>query len=267
MHICLHISLLVLKTAIRDKLLHAIATVGLFFVFMIPVLSLFSMRQVQELSVTIATSSLSFVLLVVTLLMGASSIWRDIERKYTHSLLGLPLSRQAYIWGKYLGIAAVISGIACVLGLASLGAVKIAASQYKAELPLLWGSIVTAILFDTLKYLMLLSIALLFSAISTSFYFPFFSTLSIYMAGVASQEVYEYISGSYGEKVNPLLRLLVKGMYYLVPNFSAFNLKVYAVYSLPLNLGGLVLTLLYFVVYTSIVLILTVWAFSRRELS
>lgn len=262
-----HISLLIIKTAKRDKLLHAIAAVGLLLVFMVPIFSLFSMRQVQELSITIATSTLSFVLLAVTLLMGASSIWRDIERKYTFSLLGLPLSRQSYLLGKYFGIAVIITGIASSLGLISLGAIKLAAAQYKSDLPLLWGTIVVAIIFDTLKYLMLLSISLLFSAVSTSFYFPFFSTLSTYMAGTASQEVYEYINGSYGEKLSPALHLIANGLYYLIPNFSAFNLKVYAIYSLPLNPGGLAMTLLYFVVYTGMVLMLAAWAFSRRELT
>lgn len=264
---CGHISLLIIAAARRDKLLYAIVAVGLLLVILIPVFSLFSMRQVQELSITIATSTLSFVLLVVTLLMGTSSIWRDIERKYTSSLFGLPLSRQSYLLGKYVGIAAIIAGIAIVLGVASLLAIKIAAAQYKSDLPLLWGSIVVAIGFDTIKYLMLLAFALLFSSVSTSFYFSFFSTLAIYMTGAASQEVYEYVSGSSGDKMAPFLQMLLKGLYYLLPNFSAFNLKVYAIYSLPLNMVGLGLTLLYYIVYTTIVLTLAVWAFSRRELS
>lgn len=266
MHPCLHISSLILKTAKRDKLLHAIALVGLLLLLMVPVFSLFSMRQVQELSVTIATSALSMILLVVTLLTGSSSIWRDVERKYTSSLLGLPLSKQSYVLGKYLGIAAIVSVVALLLGAVSLVAIKIAASQYKSDLPLLWGTLVVAMGYDLLKYLLLLAFALLFSAVSTSFYFPFFSTLAVYMAGTASQEVYEYISGSYGEKIEPSVLFLLKGLYYLLPNFSAFNLKVYAIYSLPLSLGTLAFTMLYFVVYTLIILSLSVWSFSRREL-
>lgn len=266
MNPCLHISSLILKTAKRDKLLHAIALVGLFILLTIPVLSLFSMRQVQELSVTLASSALSMILLVVTLLTGASSIWRDVERKYTSSLLGLPLSRQSYVLGKYFGIAAVVFIVALLLGAVSLGAIKIAASQYKSDLPLLWGTLVVAMGYDLLKYLLLLAFALLFSTVSTSFYFPFFSTLAVYMAGTASQEVYEYLSGGYGEKIAPFVLILLKGLYYILPNFSAFNLKVYAIYSLPLNLGTLAFTMLYFIVYTAIILSLAVWSFSRREL-
>lgn len=266
MNSCLRIASLILKTAKRDKLLHAIAAVGLLLILLIPLFSLFSMRQVQELAVTIATSAFSFLLLMVTLLLGASSIWRDIERKYTHSLLGMPLSRNSFVLGKYLGCAAIISIIALLLGGVSLGAIKIAALQYKSDLPLLWDTIIASMLFDTLKYLLLLAIALFFSCVSTSYYFPFFSTVALYLAGTASQEVFEYINGGYGAKLTPVLRMFVKALYYLIPNLEAFNLKVYAIYSLPLNLPGLGLTLLYFVLYTGIVLTMSAWAFSRREL-
>ena len=266
MHQCLHISILILKTAKRDKLLHAIALVGLLILFMVPVFSLFSIRQVQELSITIATSVLSMILLLVTLLTGASSIWRDVERKYISSLLGLPLSRQSYVLGKYFGIAAIISLVALLLGAVSLVAIRIAASQYVSDSPLLWGTLVIAIGYDLLKYLLLLAFALLFSTVSTSFYFPFFSTLAVYIVGTASQEVYEYLSGSYGEKIVPAALILLKGLYYTLPNFTAFNLKVYAIYSLPLNLDSLAFTMFYFVVYTAMILVLAVWSFSKREL-
>lgn len=267
MRTCLLFSALIVKTAIRDKLLHAIAAVGLLLMVLIPMFSLFTMRQVQELAITIATSASSFILLIVTLLLGSTSVWRDIERKYTHSLLGMPLSRTCYLFGKYLGCAAVILGIALLLGGVSLIAIKIAAAQYKSDLPLLWGTIITAMVFDALKYLLLLSVALFFSALSTSYYFPFFVTIAIYMVGTASQEVYEYMNGSYAAKFSSFLHGIIKGLYYLLPNLQGFNLKVYAIYSLPLSLMGLCWTLLYFITYTGIVLMLSAWVFARRELS
>ncbi|WP_243371818.1 ABC transporter permease [Geotalea sp. SG265] len=263
---CFLFSDLIVKTAIRDKLLHAIAAVGVLLVVLIPLVSLFSMRQVQELAIAIATSASSFILLIVTLLLGSSSVWRDIERKYTHSLLGMPFSRTSYLLGKYIGSAAVVSGIALLLGGVSLIAIKIAAAQYKSDLPLLWGTVITAMFYDTLKNLLLLAVAFFFSALSTSYYFSFFVTIAIYMAGTATQDVYEYMSGSYGNNFSPSLHTITKALYFLLPNLQAFNLKVYAIYSLPLNLGGLCLTFLYFIIYTGIILMLSSWAFSRREL-
>lgn len=266
MHSILHVAFLILKAAKRDKLLHAVAAVGLLLIVLVPMFSLFTMRQVQEFAITIATSANSFILLIVTLLLGSSSVWRDIDRKYTHSLLGMPISRTSYLFGKYFGCAAVVSGIALLLGGVSLIAIKIAAAQYQSDLPLLWGTVITAMFYDSLKYLLLLAFAFFFSAVSTSYYFPFFVTVAVYMAGTATQDVYEYMNGSYGDKFSPFLHTITKALYYLLPNLQAFNLKVYAIYSLPLNLGSLCLTLLYFIIYTGIVLMLSACVFARREL-
>jgi ABC-type transport system involved in multi-copper enzyme maturation permease subunit len=255
-----------LKTVLRDKVLYALLACGLFLLLLVPTFSLFSMRQVQELSITLSLSVVSFLLLVFTLLLGSSSIWGDVEKRYTTSVMGLPISRSSFVLGKFLGIALFLIFSALVLGLVSLVVIKLAAAQYKSDIPILWGNIFTTMAADTCKYILLSAVALLFSALSTSFYFPFFATLSVYLAGSASQEVMEYITGEYGKAMAPFARYVTEGLYYILPNFSAFNLKVYAIYSLPIPYGGILLTFVYFLVYTAILLSLAVRAFARREL-
>src|SRR5689334_5418069 len=95
----------VLKTTIRDKVLHALLACGVLLFMLVPSFSLFSMRQVQELSITLSLSAISFILLVFTVFLGSSSIWRDVERRYTTSVLGLPISRASYVLGKFFGIS------------------------------------------------------------------------------------------------------------------------------------------------------------------
>lgn len=256
-----------LKTTLRDRVLHALFLCGLLLLLLIPLFSLFSMRQVQELAITLSLSAVSFVLLVFTLLLGSSAIWRDVEKRYTTSVLGLPISRSSYVLGKFAGLSVFIVTAALVLGGISLAVIAISAAQYKSDLPILWGNVVTAIAADTLKYILLGAIALFFSSVSTSLYFPFFSTLAVYLAGSASQEVFEYLSGDYGRGLHAFTRTAITGVYYLLPNFSAFNLKVQAIYSLPLDYRGLAYTGCYFLVYTAILLTLSIWAFARRELT
>ena len=110
------------------------------------------------------------------------------------------------------------------------------------------------------------SVAIFFSSVSTSFYFPFFGTIAIYLAGSGAQEVYEYITGPFGKTICPGTTALLKGVYYLLPNFAAFDFKVHAVYALPLTLDAMLLPTGYFVTYTGLLLGLAVWVFNRREL-
>lgn len=267
MHAVYNQMLLTLRWALRDRVFHAVLGVALFLFLLVPSFSLFSMRQVQELSMTMALSAESMVLLVLATLLGSSSVWRDIERRYTASLLSLPVSRAAYILGKFSGIALFIAACAAFLGMVAAAVVYISSVGHPSDTPIHWLNLAAAVGVDALKYLLLAACALLLSTLSTSFFLPFFVTLAVYFCGSASQEVYEYISGSFGANIPPPLLVLMKGIYYLIPNFSVFDLKLQAIYGLPVPFSGLILTLLYFGVYTAILLFLAIWIFSRRELS
>lgn len=251
---------------VRDRLLYLIFSLAVLALVLIPPFSMFSMRQVQELSVTLCLSALSFLLLVVTVLTGSSSIWRDLEKRYAVSVLGLPVPRRDFVLGKFCAISTLLAVVALLFAAGSFAAVKVATALYPSEIPTQWSTFAAAVLFTYLKYVLLLSLAFVFSAVSTSFYFPFLASIAVFIAGSASQEVYEYVLGPYGERIAPVTKVVIKGVYYLLPNFAAFDLNAQAIYSLPLVSGTLLLTLGYFVCYTGIMLCIAVWSFSGREL-
>jgi hypothetical protein len=88
------------------------------------------------------------------------------------------------------------------------------------------------------------------------------------LAGNASQEVFDFVSTDVtGSKMPAVILFSAKGLYYLIPNFGAFNFKVAAIYPVPLNIQGTIYTFLYFLIYTGIVLAISVKIFSRREFS
>lgn len=256
-----------LKGFIRDRLILLILVCALFIFLVVPALSLFSMRQVQELSVTLSLSAISVILLVLTVILGSSSVWRDLDRRYLASILGLPVSRTSYILGKFAGIVMFIL-IGCILlGLVATVVIALVSSQYPSDIPVRWFNIWVAILMDGFKYVLVAAVALLFSSLSTSFYFPFIATLVLYFCGSASQGVYEYITSDYGKSMTAVTRGLISTVYYCIPNFAAFDFKVQAVYPLSVPIQGLLFTGTYFLMYTGIVLTIAVWAFNRRELA
>lgn len=255
-----------LRMIVRDRILHGVFGFGLVMLLLVPPLSSFSMRQMQEVSVTLTLSGVSLVLLVVTLLLGTSSIWRDVERRYTASILTLPVSRVTYLLAKFCAIALFLTGCALILAVVTAAVISIAAAQYPSDLPIAWGTIALAIAADVLKYLLLAAAAILLSAVSTSFFLPFFGTLAIYLAGSASQEVYEYVTGQFGQEFSAVSLVAIKGVYYLLPNFAAFNFKVHAVYVLPVTAEAILFPCVYAVTYTGLLLGLAVFAFNRREL-
>jgi len=102
--------------------------------------------------------------------------------------------------------------------------------------------------------------------VSTSFFLPIFGTIVMFISGGITQQVYEYINSPAAKTLSPLVKQLALGLYYLLPNFGAFDLKVNAIYALAIPLNGLLLSLAYFVVYLGILLSFASAIFARREM-
>jgi ABC-type transport system involved in multi-copper enzyme maturation permease subunit len=254
-----------LKGIFRDRVFHGILVAALLLP-LIPAVSRLSMRQVTELSVTLSLSLISFILLLLAVFLGGTSLWKDMERRYTFSVLSLPLTRTSYLLGRFFGIALFLLLAAVLLGCLAGCVVLFVSGNFPPDRPVVWANIFAAVLFDAFKYILLVAVALLFSTVSTSFFLPIFGTISAFLVGNASQQVYDYVHSQAGQALSPLLRVSASALYYLIPNFSAFDLKVNAIYGVPLSPGGLALTFGYLVVYTAILLTLAALLFSRREM-
>lgn len=260
------IAFIAFKGIIRDRILHGVGIVSLFFLF-IPSLSSLSMRQVAELSITLSLSFISFLLVVLAIFLGGTQLWKDIERRYTFSVLSLPVSRTSYLLGKYAAVAFFILSVCAILSCAAFAVIMVSSTMYVPDRPVAWDTVVLCILFDAMKALLLIAFAFLFSTVSTSLFLPVFGTIAVYFAGNASQQVYEYITAGGGQQLPGVVRGAASALYYLLPNLSAFDLKTFAIYAVPPDPQGLLTTGAYFVVYTGIVLLCASLIFSRKEMN
>jgi ABC-type transport system involved in multi-copper enzyme maturation permease subunit len=239
---------------------------SIFFLF-IPSLASLSMRQATELTITLTLSLISFILLLLAVFLGATSIWKDIERRYTFSVLSLPISRTTYLIGKFLGVALFILLTALFLGVFAVIAIKSASYGYPPSRPLVWSTIVVAIVFDAFKYIIIAAVSILLSTVSSSFFLPIFGAISTYFAGTVTQEVYDYLhTPSAQTAVVGFVRKVALSLYYILPNLGSFNLKANAIYSIPINLLGITLTLCYFIVYVSIVISIAALLFNKKDM-
>ena len=254
-----------LKGIFRDRVFQGIMVTACAFL-LIPAIASLSMRQVTELSLTLSLSLISFILLLLAVFLGGTSLWKDIERRYTFSVLGLPLPRGMYLLGRFVGTALFLLLAAVILGMAAFAVVLYSSAIYHPDRPVIWSTMALCILFDALKYILLIAIAFLFSTVSTSFFLPVFGTIATFLAGGVTQQVYEYILSPASKNLSPVVKHISAGLYYLLPNFSAFDLKVNAIYGLPVPADGVLLTAAYFVVYVGILLSTSTAIFSRREM-
>lgn len=249
----------------RDRVFHGILVVASVFL-LVPSISSLSMRQVTELSITLSLSLLSFILLLLSVSLGATAVWKDIERRYSYSVLSLPLERSVYIVGKFVAVALFLMLTTLVLGSLACLVVWFSSSIYPSERPILWLNLILCILFDALKYIILVSYAFLFSTVSTSFFLPIFGTISVFLVGNATQQAYDYVNSPAAKDLPILAKQAASVLYYILPNFAAFDLKINAIYGLPISEKGIILPLVYFCVYTLLLNFLATVIYSRREM-
>lgn len=261
-----NIMLISLKGIFRDRVFQGIMALAVLFLF-IPSAASLSMRQVTELSITLSLSLISFILLLLSVFLGATSLWKDMERRYTFSVLSLPLSRSAYLLGRFFGLALFLVMTSAFLGTVACLVIKVVSGMYPPDRPVVWNWLVLAIVFATLKYILLVGVALLLSTVSTSFFLPIFGTICAFLASGTTQQVYEYVNSPSAVKtVSPLLKPVVVVLYYLLPNLAGFDLKVNAIYGMAPSLMGLWITSAYFVAYTAILLGAAALLYNRREM-
>lgn len=259
-----NIILLTITSTLKDRIFLIILSMILLFV-LVPVFSSFSMRQIQEISITMALTLNSSILLFLAMFGGVATVWRDIERKHTYTLLSYPINRHSYLIGRFLGFVLIMLLVTVINYLASVVMINMAAATYKSQLSIAWSSISIAFFMTFLKYVLLMAFGFMFSSFSTSFFTPFFSTIAVYIAGNASQGIYDYLMAGSVE-YSEVFRGLIKVIYMVLPNFSSFDFIAYASYSLPIDMGSVFMTIGYFVIYLLIVKSLSVIIFNHRDM-
>ena len=255
-----------LKGGIRNRVLAAIVGVGLLLLVTTPVVAVFSMRQVLALATSYSLSIIGLMGLLLTLFIAMGLLASDLEQRQVYTVCSLPISRSAYLLGKFLGLAIIIFLALAILGLFSAVALFVLERIYPTERAFAWGAFFTGLWFQYWVFLIVGAITLLFSTIATSNFLPLALTVGIYFGGYSTEAVRYFLqTGAGQERLGPVVRAFGQAVYWILPNLSAFDLKAQIVYSVAMNAKGLLLTQLYGLAYLVVLLLLATMAFSRRE--
>lgn len=255
-----------LKNGVRDRVLHAILAVGLLLLLSIPVVAVFSMRQVLALAVSYSLSVISLVGLLLTAFLAFGVLARDMERRTIYTVCSLPLSRSVYLVGRFLGFALLLLLSFVILSVLSSCAIAVLAVYYPMDPPFSWGYFGLALWFQYWIFLIVGAVSLVFSSFATSSFLPLALSMGIYFAAFSTEAVKYYVESGIGRvQVAPIIRWVANIAYWVLPNFSAFDLKAQAIYHLPLDPRAVLLTQLYGIGYLAVFLALAAMIFSRRE--
>lgn len=190
----------------------------------------------------------------ISIFVGVSLVWKEIEKKTVYSIFSKPVGRGEFVIGKYLGLCATLFANLAVMGVGvTLALVYVRGT---AMIPGVWA----AIFLIFLELTIVTGVAIVFSSFST----PALSALLAFFV---------FISGHFSTSLLELAQTMGSSsalsfftvVYYLLPNFSYFSFITEtsnAMIASPAMIGG---AALYAVIYDAILLAIAVMIFSRRN--
>lgn len=136
------IALNTFREAVRDRVLYGMLSLAILTLLFSLALGELSLGQNERVVADVGMASISFFSVIMAVFLGASLLYKEIERKTLYVILPKPIARYEFLLGKYFGILAT----ACVF-VAIMGGVHlwVTAIQKGADVPVSLGVMTLAL--------------------------------------------------------------------------------------------------------------------------
>jgi ABC-type transport system involved in multi-copper enzyme maturation permease subunit len=256
----------VFKESVRDKILYNLVVFAVLLIAASYLLGQLTAGQDIKIIKDLGLAAIATFGLLIAVFIGIGLVWKEVERKSIYSLLAKPIRRSEFVLGKYCGLALTlfvnvsVMTLAFYLVLAYMGWREVPEVRAGWPAPATDPAMLKAVVLIFVELLLVTGIALFFSTFSS----PFLSaslTLGLWVIGHFNADLRQF------ETVvnSPAAAWLARGLYYALPNFSAFDVKSQVVYGQPVATKYIALTALYGATYLGLVLAAAVTIFSRRD--
>lgn len=241
------------KEAIRNKIFYNLLIFALLIIVASVLLGELSIGQNEKFIKDIGLAAISFFGVLTAILVGIGLIYGEIDRKTIYTIISKPVRRYEFLLSKYLGLCLTLFVNVAVMTIFLF--VLIWLKGYPLNL-----SMLKAVLLIFFELILLTSVALLFSTFSSPTLSAIF-TLAIYIIGHLTSDLKEIGQAAESTFSQSLINLC----YYIMPNFSNFNIRMEAVHGIKIASTYIVSVVLYSVLYTAVVLFIAILSFQRRE--
>jgi len=242
------------REALRNRLMYAIFAVSVLVTLGSVAISTLSYVEGTRIMQDFAFATMRMFTVGTAILLGINLLHREVERRTLYTILSRPLSRTTFLVGKYAGLVAT-TWLMLLCMAAVFGAVSWAAGA-----PLHLGHM-AAVGMLAVEMSIVVGIAILFSSFTTPMLASLF-TISLYAVGHLSQNLLRLANAS----EDPWVRELGTGLYRVLPDLQIYDLSIEAVHGLAIPGAALAWSVLYALMYASLLLLGASVLFSRRDL-
>lgn len=240
--------------AVRERVLYLLAGFGVFVFVASRLLAPLALGEGRRITCDLGLLSLSFFGLLIIVFVGHSLVHRELERGSVAFLFSRPVGRGAFVAGKFLGLALVLT--AAELAMGALLAGVLALSHYAVD-----GTIVAAVALNLLGLYVLAAVAVLFTSVAS----PILSGLLVLGMWVIGNG-----AGSLAELAAMLPAgagaTVTKGILWIVPRLDLYNASATLVHGTTVGATRWLWSGSYAALYIVGALLLARIAFARRPL-
>jgi ABC-type transport system involved in multi-copper enzyme maturation permease subunit len=260
------IAINVFRESVRDKVLYNLVLFAIILIATSYLLGQLTAGQDIKIIKDLGLGATSIFGLFIAVFIGIGLVSKEVERRSIYALLAKPIDRHQIILGKFLGltltlavnVAVMIAALYLVLAYMAYGVSPVVRSAWDA--PALDPRLLLAVGLIFIELIVVTAIALFFSTFST----PILSaalTFGVFVAGHFSGDL-----RAFQDVVDsPAAGRLARALSWSLPNLAQFDVKAEIVHGQPVPLGAVALSLVYAVLYTGMLLALSMLIFSRRD--
>jgi len=248
--------------AIRRKVLLIILLIGVLFIVVAPGLGILSARSETTVLKSFMLGVIQGVSAIIAVILTVYMIPNEIERRTIYTILSKPVQRWQFLVGKYLGaVASLMLMMAMMSAVMALMFFLQQQSKNVGEV----AELMKGPMMYFVQMCLLAAVAIFFS----TFVAPlvnFFLTVGVFLVGVFFNPLFQSLQDN--QNTAPTVKFAAKLVNTLLPNFADYNIQnpLINTSSVIQNEGMYYLKItVYGIVYISILLIMGILIFDRRE--
>ena len=242
------------REVIRDQILYFIGFFALLMAFAWRLLPEIAVGTHQKIFLDLGLAAIGLLGVIVAVFVGTGLINKEIDKRTILVLIPKPLSRAEFILGKHLGLSGVLAvmlGVMLVIYLLMLLGMKVSFQP----LPL-----IVSVFYLGLELILIAAVAIAFGVFTSSI-IATLMTFGVYLMGHISKDLIQL--GIISK--NPNILAITKNIYLILPDLERLNFRNEAVYGLLPSADVLIGNALYSLVYTGLLLGISILIFSRRQ--
>lgn len=261
-----YIAVNVFRESVRDRVPYSLVLFAILLIGSSYLLGQLTAGQDVKIIKDLGLAAISVFGLFIAIFIGIGLVSKEVERRSIFALLAKPVSRPQFIAGKYVGLVLTLLVNVSVMTAALYAVLAYMTWAAPEQVRASWtapGSdpaLLEAALLIFVELMVVTAVALFFSTFSS----PILSaalTFGLYVAGQFNADLKNF---DQVVEAKPAV-WLARGLYHLLPDFSAFDVKLQVVHGLPVPAGYLAATAGYGAVYIAALLLAATVIFSRRD--